>query len=681
MKKIMKGNPQKMYQKVSTLTSGLDKLFFGGLDLSGEHTVMFIQGNHTTEKTLLGLQLLYRIGQSLACFEEKPSSLNLQFCSTYSSAEYLDDLLLDVEISSVIERMTKIYMEQDEKQRDEMFFNHFANFFFNTKENPICTKFNKNTKNTVTGEFCEHIDRYICQEIVYYSNRTNALHLRDSGASSDINNILYERKYNDMSSYLNKEGQSEVKCRESIEELLGRCFLSVQMHKLRDTKLETNEVHSNLQFSESKENELIAVDLHEIYSNLPELIKSIRDKSKLAIFILPESDSIPYYLADMIIHLRSQEIDGYLLQYLSIEKDFRQSSALGWHQYKRRDYGIEVYPSLHMQFQRRRYLQRALVYTHSDVVTYTFQQYLNKKQTEEAKDISLPDFMETRARMKEQFLDELHPGYDSDYNFVDVLERILLPGSFSENLHSVLKAGILNYCGGVTAIIGDSNTYKRFLTYGSSFSAALRGEHTLLLLLNRNDDIMRRRLSCPARKDKDTCCRKCKECYSFLHFMNISMGYITPEEFVYFVRRQIETCFPNKKKIRRIVIDGLSIVDYCFPLLRESTQFLSALISMCREEDVSLHLICDRKATMAHSLRMLADNVICTKLDGNGRLNICIESFAGYNHVPSKIYACKIKSVRNLFECYEKGRSGFRLGLRNMEIEDHFVESMANFWK
>ena len=85
---------------------------------------------------------------------------------------------------------------------------------------------------------------------------------------------------------------------------------------------------------------------------------------------------IPDYLADMIISLRPTEVQNYRIDQLSIDKSKLQTSSLGWHQYKYRDYGFEVYPSLHRIFQVRRYLQRAMVYTHSNVISDTYQQYL-----------------------------------------------------------------------------------------------------------------------------------------------------------------------------------------------------------------------------------------------------------------------------------------------------------------
>ena len=55
---------------------------------------------------------------------------------------------------------------------------------------------------------------------------------------------------------------------------------------------------------------------------------------------------------DMVIELRNETTEGkehYFLSYLSIVKSRFQRSALGWHQYKIREKGIEVFPSIHFR--------------------------------------------------------------------------------------------------------------------------------------------------------------------------------------------------------------------------------------------------------------------------------------------------------------------------------------------
>ena len=95
--------------------------------------------------------------------------------------------------------------------------------------------------------------------------------------------------------------------------------------------------------------------------------------------------------------------------------------------------------------------------------------------------------------------------------------------------------------------------------------------------------MIRRRLTCPARPLRGDMYQECNNCYKYIHFMNICMGNITPEEFLYYLEKQIEVTYDGslKKRIRRIVIDDMQILDYCFPKLKEAGGlFLAALAEM-----------------------------------------------------------------------------------------------------
>src|SRR5699024_10794541 len=85
-----------------------------------------------------------------------------------------------------------------------------------------------------------------------------------------------------------------------------------------------------------------------------------------------------------------------------------------------------------------------------------------------------------------------------DIMFINPIKKISGSG---DNLSQIMKLKndfLYGNTGGTTAIIGEANTYKRFLTFGSAFSSASRKEHTLFLLLNKNDKSVRRKLQCPA---------------------------------------------------------------------------------------------------------------------------------------------------------------------------------------
>ena len=332
------------------------------------------------------------------------------------------------------------------------------------------------------------------------------------------------------------------------------------------------------------------------------------------------------------------------------------------------------------------------MYTHSSVVADTFQQYLDRvtkyvnrddpNALSVAKDHDFENYLQSRAETERRNVDSLFNDDEIGYSAVNMLEKILIPSMLDNRKQ---RDDILDYSGSITAMIGAGNTYKRFITFGSIFSSSLAQEHTLIVLLNKNSDTIRRRLSCPARYRRGKDCTICHECYRYIHFMDICMANITPDEFIYYLDLQLKTKYDDGKRIKRVVIDDLQIVDHCFPYLAKDNLFLSALGYICRERGVYSYVLCDKAGKKANELCVVADNIICTGRDEKGKLQIFIERYIGFTNTPSKIYCGCVEKVKDLFECYYKKEGDndkrwfYRLNSR--QIDDDTVSSMDDFWK
>jgi len=702
-------------RKIKTNIIGFDYLLYDGVDLTNNTTVIVVQGDKTTDRTLFGLQLLYGIGQTLSkdkayehCSENK---VFLHYISNYLSESFVEDILLDNVISSCIRIMTEMYVSNNNWAQ---LSNGFSSEFFDKSE-ILCKKTSHDFYERLPlSEILHKTDELICKEAIYYSNRTNSLHFRsyfsqkndditkplEGYVKTDENNILFARKYDRISQYVytdqeNKRISNKVR---QLGKSLSFPFVGVDIQQKKDFSSQ------NLKLNEY---DVTAIDMvplkvngqntscHE-FEDLFSYIDTYRnssfaDKHKVLILIVPETIDIPDHLVDIHIKMKNRLINDYQINYLSIRKSRTQTCAIGWHQYKRRDYGIEVYPSIHNYFSQRRYLQRAMVYTHSDVITDTYQQYLDRNRYYGEKNIIFEKFENDKEQMKDDYFRALYPQYDISIDCIDILERIFLSDKNCNKEYNTLGANpndvnnlIYGFRGGVTAIIGESNTYKRFVSFGSAFSSSVSQEHTLFLLLNKEDNMIRRRLACPARVRKGNTCEKCKKCYSYMHFMNISMGNITPDELIFFLQSQLEICFRDDKKVKRVIMDDLEIIDYCFPFLKKSQLFLSALAAVCREKNISLYILCDKQSLLVKELRAVADNTICMGRDEKGKLLMYIEKFAGYNNTPSKIYCGKVSSVKDLFLCYDMMDSKEHIdsyySFNSKEIDDHMVNSMDDFW-
>lgn len=685
-------NSNGAYQEIKTNIVGLDKLLFNRLEVPANGNITIaIRGDDIMDRTCLGLQLLYGLGQSYDLLHETHNTepVSLRFISSCMAKPYLDDLLLDMLITTGIQHLTRRYISGLMGNGQ---LNRFASVWFNMDE-IMCLKYANVVNNIPLSDIKEDTDRLISEEAIYYSLRTNALHFRNLDRRSDEMNILYERKHNSIQEYFkDNEGIAMKNLGKSLD------------YRLINMEIMTSAANSYVKLSPDKVN-LLGIDLTAMYDccdnsgccammSMLKHYKAMQGRSILVV-LLPEQAKLPKNTADIVIDMKTVEVSNYQLNYLSIITNRLQQTALGWHQYKQRDRVIEIYPSLHTYFSERRYLQRALVYTHSNVISETFQQYLNNNSVIGNRNASYLDYQNTKTAVSNRYYDELYPVYSHDFNSVDILERILLSESLAfKQTRDWCESGrgvdldsrnvVRGYRGGVTAVIGKANTYKRFLTFGGIFSSALNREHTLLLLLDKDEAMIRRRLACPARRGKEAGCKDCKLCYSYIHFMNICMGNITPDEFIYQLERQIDVAFACGKKIKRIVIDELQVLDFCFPLLKENPLFIPALVSVCRERGISLYLLCDKRGQSVGTLRAVADNIICTDRDKDGKLLLYIERFAGYNNTPSKIYCGRINKVQDLFECYTRlneneVRQSF-YALRSTVIEDRPTSSMDVFW-
>lgn len=170
-----------------------------------------------------------------------------------------------------------------------------------------------------------------------------------------------------------------------------------------------------------------------------------------------------------------------------------------------------------------------------------------------------------------------------------------------------------------------------------------------------------------------------------MHFMNIAMGNITPAELIFYFSRQLDVSFrEDGKKVSRVIVDAIEIIDSCFPLLRNSELFLSALAAVCRYKRISLYILCDKHSKLVKELKTVADNTICMERDDKGKLLVYIDKYAGYNNTPSKIYCGKIATVKDLFLCFEEMNNKEQYTqsyiFNTKSIEDHLVYSTEQFW-
>lgn len=712
-------------QKISTGISGLDKMLLGGLQLpmyspqnvKGQGIIITIKGCKGTDKTMFAMQIMHGITKSLRRYNGDNGLLPPAFYSLNKTSYELNDLLLDLIISQCTRKM--VMLRQD-LRKDSLYINSlFADCIFQTDKKVSVGHEQDDNIPQLPDDFYTHIDKYISEGIAFYNIRTNSLHFRTPQSIDSQANRLFERKYDDIKLYLDDVSRFSGDYTDVDD--FRNDFFAVNFNL---TEAQSDEDNYNYTQTPAHKFTQIASKIQDERNNdgtelnipctvidgisqisrqeldgfeLSAIERLLRTTSLVSIIVIDEVEEELFH-SDLSIEMRRVENDNvnYTIHQLRINKCVFQMTAYGWHQYKKRDYGIEIYPSSHLLLQQKRYLQQSIINTSNGILDQNYLQYLDFSKMYDP---------------KKQFADYEKRRQADEYNRLKEL--------YVKRYYKCLStsSGILGYLlaqkdttpnGKIIAIIGYSNTFKRFLAVGSSFCAAKKGYHTLFLTFDRLSSNLLQQMQCPAlacKENKLSCVeelkkakgiehvqyedlndiscsscphscplKKCKYCYDFLHAFNINMGCISADELLHYLEEQLEIYFDKKgTRIKRIIFDDLQKVDFCFPLLKDNELFFAALKSFCQKRGIDLIVLCDKKAGLVNELISLSENVICMQRESNHEdISFLIEKFAGIIR-PSQIFKMKTKNIYELFQC---DFSDCRIS----DIEISEIGTMRNYW-
>lgn len=668
-------------QKIRTGIEGLDYLLYGGIYLKCPNIqqintplTIAIYGDKGTSRALFAMQLLCGITRSIGniTFTREINGVKTKikmhapfFYSDNKGVDNLTDMLMDMSISQTISYIIK----NNAEGKNNWNGSQFCNAVFDTSNQLRNIPLNKNM-----------LDKYIGEEMLVYNIQTNALHLakplNQHTPKVAIDKPVFIRKKEML---VNKYAESmRTACILSNDTDMASNFFNVNLYSEReDNCIKTLAEYLSLTESEFIPCTVVDKIKKDETCNITEVLTK---KSLVSIFIFDEEPDKKTTF-DMMIELRryNNESMHYIFNQLSIKKSVMQDTAIGWHIYKKRDYGIEIYPSSHVLLQKRRHMTKGLLLSQRSIIFGTYQRHLDELPPESDYVASFLDF-ENKLKNNETEFKKLTSSLET-YNRerqkacpIDTLQKILIPD----------KNNIENR-GEATAIIGSPNTYKRFLTLSSTFNACCNDMHTLYILLDKDYDIMMRRTVCPAYICKTWNNRNigitpdCEKCYNHIHFNNIRMGCISPDEFFYYLIKLIKISRNSSMPISRIVIDDLQKIEFCFPMFNNDPLFLTTLISICKDYKVDLFMLCDKSSSLVSALRAQADNVICTRRTGDRKLEIFIERYSGYCS-PSRMWKCIITDTLGMFCCDKIGNTG-----RHFRLDEHYVEngdvwSMDDYW-
>ena len=723
--------------KLKTGISGLDNLFYNGIQLQpimgqkenvsseseqegtsrqkSEGIIIVIRGSRGIHKMQLAMQMFQGLTREIRDQIQDECPEPPKFFSLNKSNDNLQDMYLDLLMGKEINKAVRESISGSIRWNNQLLSSHLFRTDTNFRDRTSAESWQY-----VPSDFFEHTDKYICNRSIYYNSRTNALHFRREEEGDDNNNILFERTSNSLIDYADKKDWPK-----EMEDMKKDFFEVVfNEHETADkdeayyaeTALQKFHkilsVLENVKNNEPPVNPCIVIDGFSLFTNeelrtlpLNHLIKTLRKRCLVSILVFDDRCNNISYDADIVIDMRrsTDAACEYTFHELQISKSVFQPTVLGWHQYKLRPHGIEVFPSLHRVMQRRNYLSYIADNTTQSIMDESYEEFLRSvKKVYEKKDYSYKEYIEGLEDRRDWLLKEMYARHinniDNEYNLPDSKENILndvLFGKAQEFLFPKQESKRWKCHKDITAIIGNPNSFKRVIANASIFDAARRGEHTLIILFDKEESDMCRQIICPAFyhekleesinwmscKGKSngakrfvnhqlsckTCienhsCKlksQCSNCYKNVHFLGLRMGCLSADELFFILDDLLSLKKDTKQVFTQVVIDDLQKVDFSFPFLKDTTLFLPALITLFRRHNVSAKILSDKMASLTTPLCSMADNVVCIKREEDDVNSMTLYIERNSTHaVPSQIYRYKIESVPDIFQCDKDGIKG-----------------------
>lgn len=732
-------------KKLSTSIDGLDTLFHGGIHLNSspdKGVIVLIKGTKGCNKTLLAMQLMHGLTCSIIN-QDISQSHSANFISLNKSKTDLSDMYYDLIITRLIKLFCDEWSQLKELPEDQYIQNKKLILECFTDIISCIFKAVTETEKDAVGFFKNmNIIELIVNRVIYYNPRTNNLHYRRIQNNYDyIRGNYGDGEDNKYSSRMIENNEDVVKINKvidginkgskghlpfHIDDILEVKFKEDYKDTLLDHQLnEDYEQHPltlvqniiNMLGSGTLSSSCLVIDgfsrlltnelVHLPYAKIEQLL---RKKTKVAILVFDERTEAKMN-ADIIIDMRKTEAteEEYVYHELQISKSVFQTMAYGWHQYKKRDTGIDVFPSIHMLLSKRNYLPYKLLTMHNNILEESYDDYLG--YVEYAHSVGKRDYKKEVSKYYElkvqreynllfHLASSCNMNNSSSNNNIDDLKNVLWGNiylnRFSASIPNIVHGWEDHFPS--TAIIGNPNSYKRQFAIAGAFHAAQRKEHTIFILFDKNEADMRRRMRCPALKNIKVACqennsncftcedinkakcglRNCFACYKYIHFFQIRMGCISAEEFFDALLKQI-SCFSDvaEKKPCHIVIDDLQKIDYSFPFLKKTPLFLSTLVTLCRQNYAELKMICDKRASLVGELCSLSDNVLCIHRDEADKYSLEIymeRNFGGIDSTGLAKYI--ISDTKILFSC-QKGK----FKMNNKVVKAKAIGSMKEYWR
>lgn len=590
-----------------------------------------------------------------------------------------------------------------------------------------------------------HLCKLVCEGIINYNPRTNSLHFMRNFSGDDHKNLVATRRKESVAEYIKLLNDGERNtilstCKEGIvgEFIKSLITLDVNDHEVKDKSKSPNanfraiesdlyeKWYNALPTSDEEKKQLCNADgtlkeqpydcvvidgfsqlSNKDLSEIPsfQFTDFLRKLSKISILVFDEREEARCD-GDIVIEMKEDydNDESYMSHSLRIAKCIFQTAVLGWHQYKKRDYGIAIFPSQHLHLSKRFYIQNKSKHIGQSIFESSVLDYLDAKNYRDCIEGIVDDchsrqvfreFLDKEGLMEKCLHNQIYREYANTINKLQegiIQERSNKKDEHTANVKDIMEDILCfnfppkrdnddessdcndSHCGCLpkdiiktdhfpcTVIIGNPNSYKRTFALATAhkFACIDNPVHTLFILFDKNELDMRTRMVCPAfyGNDIDNKIKKCRRCSKYIHTYNMRMGCITPNEFFSILQEQISFYCRTSEKTgnehswMHIVIDDIQKIQFSFPFLRDTKLFLSALMDICRQNKVKLTILCDKNSELTREVSSIADNVIDIRRDEEDIYSVEFNIERRLReHVPSRIVRLQIFDILHLFRC------------------------------
>ena len=547
-----------MCEIIKTGIDGLDAILNGGI-IYEDSVVVIIRGRRGIFKTLLGMQAMLGIQKSFE--KDRPQNeFPIRFYSLNKTDVILDRMLKGMVISREVENIKKGRPNNLRSYLDNIGGGYAA---FEEDIRHLLLTFDSNTDRFLRGEEVT--------PITIKSNIASQIKLTLRGCgSSDSGSDYLQPGLVDFASKMD-----DIMGLPTESERRQACIVVDGISRMTDEELERLPMEA--------------------------LKQSLRQRAKISILIMNDREPLRNLDADIIIDMRQNydTVHNYTFHELNIAKNVKGQFAFGWQKYKPMNGLLYVYPSIHKLLSQQYSVDNTFIQAISTNGRYA--QPFASISEDRVPPLSLGegpvpmDYPDRRISENEK--------RDSPSEEKYILPKLITP-------HRVEK-------GRVTTIIGNHNTFKRFLASITILNSIMSGHEVLVMLLNERRKGMMDLID-KIRKDADINPEDAAEAYQRLFFWEVRMGCISPEELISFVMEyiQMQKNICPKKRIDVFFID-VATVEQCFPMIYNESLFIPTLSTLCRERKVDLHLICNKHFSRRDVVCTVADNLICTQRENN----------------------------------------------------------------